>query len=146
MHSRIMAGKRPKNNPGDVHPKSNAHPGWIDFGNGKRYYMLSTWERNVARYFEFLKNQKNIKEWEYEPQRFFFEKISFGHRTYLPDFRITNNDSYQYYIEVKGWMDAASKTKLRRMKKYFPNIEIQIIDKDRYYAISKISPIIKSWE
>ena len=120
--------------------------GEISFGKGRKFYMRSSWERNIARYFELLRVQGEIQDWEYEPQRFFFEGVSFGNRTYLPDFRITENDGYQYYVEVKGWMDKASATKIKRMKKYFPEIELQIIDKERYAEISRVAPIIKGWE
>ena len=145
--SDILVGKRPKNLNYFMNSFLNkSHHGWIDFGEGKKFYMRSIWERNVARYFELLKKNKEIKEWEYEPQRFFFEGISFGNRTYLPDFRITENKGYQYYVEVKGHMDKDSRIKLKRMRKYYPNIEVQLLDKERYGVISKAAPIIKNWE
>lgn len=142
-----LVGKRPKNmQTWMCRGRTSSHHGWIDFGKGRKFYMRSVWERNISRYFEFLKIKNDIKDWEYEPQRFFFEGVSFGNRTYLPDFRITNNDGYQYYVEVKGWVDNSSRIKLNRMGKYFPNIEVQIIAQERYMEISKIAPVIKDWE
>lgn len=119
---------------------------YVTFGPGRKFFMRSTWERNIARYFEYLQKNGEIKEWEYEPQRFFFEGVNFGNRTYLPDFRITDNSGYKYYVEVKGFMNSDSKTKLKRMKKYFPEIELQIIDQSRYAEISRIAPILPEWE
>jgi len=72
----------------------------------------SRWEANIARYFNYMKIQ-----WEYEPCDFEFKKIKRGSRYYKPDFYLpeTNN-----YLEVKGFMSASDKTKLRRFKKYYP--------------------------
>lgn len=137
-------GRRPKNFNGYC---VQTKQGWISFPNEKKYYMLSTWERNIARYFEFLKSHKEIIDWFYEPKRFVFEKINFGTRTYLPDFLIKNKDGKDYYVEVKGYMDKESATKLKRMKKYFPEIEIRLIQKQDYMEIKKsVAPLLKDWE
>lgn len=48
------------------------------------------------------------------------------------------------YHEVKGWMDPKSKTKLKRMKLYYPEIKIKLIEKKQYNEIkTKLSGIIK---
>jgi hypothetical protein len=86
--------------------------GWVTVG-GKKHYFRSWWEVDYACYLNILRKYKRIKEWEYEPQTFWFEKIKRGTRSYLPDFRITDQDGSQYFVEVKGYMDAKSKTKLR---------------------------------
>jgi hypothetical protein len=112
---------------------------------GREIFVRSSWEANIAAYFEFLKQNKQIKEWEYEPTTFWFDKIKRGVRSYKPDFLITNNDESQYYEEVKGWMDDKSKTKLNRMRIYYPNIDIRVLGKDRYAAISKNKGFIKGW-
>jgi len=109
---------------------------------GKKYFYRSEWEVNIAAYFEFLKTNKKIKEWEYEVDTFWFEKIKRGVRSYKPDFKITNNDDSQYYVEVKGWMDDKSKTKLKRMKIYHPEIKLELLEKDRYKDISRMKKII----
>ena len=54
-----------------------------------------------------------------------------------------------WFEEVKGFMNAQSKTKLNRMKKYFPEVFelIHIIDPTRYRPIAKkLGPIIEGWE
>lgn len=113
--------------------------------NGRIIFFRSSWECDIAFYFEFLKANDKIKEWEYEPTVFWFEKIKRGVRSYKPDFRITKKDGSQYYVEVKGWMDDKSKTKLNRMRIYYPEIEIELINSKRYKDISKISGFINVW-
>lgn len=112
---------------------------------GKTIFARSSWEANIAAYFEFLKQKKEILDWEHEPNTFWFLKIKRGVRSYKPDFLITNNDGSQYYEEVKGWMDAKSKTKLKRMALYYPEVKISVLDKDRYKAISANKSIIPNW-
>ena len=112
---------------------------------GKDYYYRSSWEINVACYFEFLKINGEIKDWFYEVDTFWFENIKRGVRSYKPDFKIIQNDDTFYYEEVKGWMDDKSKTKLNRMRIYYPNIDIRILGKDRYKSISSKKSFIKGW-
>jgi len=78
---------------------------------------------------QLLKDQKHISEWEYEPHTFWFEEIKRGVRSYMPDFKVTRLDATYYWIEVKGYMDAKSHTKIRRLKKYYPNEQLMLIDK-----------------
>ena len=108
--------------------------GWVTVG-GKRYYFRSWWEVDYACYLEILKRYKRIKEWEYEPQTFWFENIKRGTRSYLPDFRITDQDGSQYFVEVKGYMDAKSLTKLKRMKKYHPEVRLLMVNKEQIEEI-----------
>jgi len=112
----------------------NVQSGWYDI-NGKRIYFRSKWESNYALYLDFLKKQKKIKAWEFEPDVFIFEKIRSGTRAYKPDFKVYKNDGTFYYDEVKGHMDAKSATKLKRMKKYYPDITVNLIDKNCYKSI-----------
>jgi len=120
--------------------------GWRQIG-GKRKYYRSGWEANYARYLQWLKENKQIKEWEHEPKTFWFEKIKRGCRSYLPDFKVIENNGEIVLHEVKGWMDNRSKTKIKRMKKYYPNIKLIIIGKKTYKEIkNKISGMIKDWE
>ena len=112
---------------------------------GKTFHARSSWEANIAAWFQFLKCMGQIKDWEFEPETFWFEKIKRGVRSYLPDFRITRNDDSIYYVEVKGWMDDKSRTKLKRMKKYYPHIELDLIDAHRYAGIAKQSSLYPEW-
>jgi len=120
--------------------------GWRDIG-GKHNYYRSRWEANYARYLELLQSVGKISGWEHEPQTFWFDGLRRGCTSYLPDFRIYNKNDTVEYHEVKGWMDPKSKTKLKRMAKYHPNITLILIDRKRYLAIEKtVRGIIPGWE
>lgn len=112
---------------------------------GVTFFARSPWEANIACYFESLRVGKEILRWEHEPDTFWFNSIKRGVRSYLPDFKITRNNGSVYYVEVKGYMDSKSLTKLKRMKKYHPGVEVQLIDKDRYKEIKKSAKFIKGW-
>lgn len=71
-------------------------------------------EASVARYFARVG-----LEWEYEPREFEFP-VKRGTRFYKPDFRVTENGGYRW-IEVKGWFDKRSMTRLARFGRYFPD-------------------------
>lgn len=110
-------------------------------------YFRSGWEANWARYLNWLQSRGEIVSWEYETETFEFAPIKRGARFYTPDFKVTNADGKSQFHEVKGWMDPRSATKLRRMKKYFPEIEVLVIDKPVYAAVAKkVAPLIKEWE
>ena len=79
--------------------------------------ILSAAKNLAVRPSGKTKDQGEILKWEYEPETFWFEKIKRGVRTYTPDFKVTEKDGSIIFHEVKGYMDARSKTKLKRMKK-----------------------------
>ena len=116
-----------------------------DLGN---IFFRSSWEANFARYLNYLISKKIIYKWEFEPDTFWFENIKRGVRSYLPDFKIWDfEDSDPYYVEVKGWMDSKSKTKIKRMAKYYPEIRLDIVAKKEYTEIKKkLSRLIAGWE
>jgi hypothetical protein len=106
-----------------------AKQGWHEI-NAKKYFFRSNWEKQYAYYLEWLRNNNVIKAWEHEPEVFWFNEIKRGVRSYCPDFKITNPDGSHYWVEVKGYMDAKSKTKIRRFRKYYPQEKLVIIDKE----------------
>jgi len=120
----------------------NIQRGWFRV-NGRRMFFKSKWKANYALYLAFLKKQRQIKNWQYEPDVFIFHKIQFGTRSYRPDFKVTNSFGDIEYHEVKGWMDAQSKTKLRRMAKYYPKIKIVLIDSTKMKELSKWKSLLK---
>jgi len=105
--------------------------------NGLEIYLRSLWEANYALYLDWLISQNQIQKWEYEVDVFWFEKIKRGVRSYKPDFKVYNMDGSIEYHEVKGWMDAKSKTKLKRMRIYYPEVKMVLIDEKAYKAIKK---------
>lgn len=120
--------------------------GWRSIGKVEKFYR-SSWEANYARYLEFLKKQGEIKDWDHEPKTFWFDQIRRGAVSYLPDFKVTRNDGSHYWVEVKGWMDDRSKTKIKRFKKYYPEEELVLIERDWFKKNSKKLRIVcRPWE
>lgn len=133
---------------GNLIPPRNASwkSGWREIGGIKKYYR-SRWEANYARYLAWLKTNNHISDWLHEPKTFWFDGIKRGSVSYLPDFWVKENSGSESYHEVKGWMDSRSKTKLRRMAKYHPNVKIVLIDKAIYMSIAKdVKGFIPDWE
>ena len=119
---------------------------WREIGGIKKYYR-SKWEANYARYLQFLLEHKEIQKWEHEPETFWFLEIKRGCRSYLPDFRVTEKNGKIEYHEVKGWYDERSITKIKRMKKYHPQIKLILIDAKWFKANnSKLKGLIQGWE
>jgi hypothetical protein len=118
---------------------------WIICG-GKRLFARSLWEANYARYLEWQKVQGLILDWEHEPKTFWFENIRRGVRSYLPDFKVTMKNGSHEWHEVKGWMDARSKTKIKRMAKYYPAEALRVLDGNWFRdANRKLSGIVPDW-
>ena len=120
--------------------------GWREIGGIPKYYR-SRWEANYARYLEWLKVIGEIADWEHEPKTFWFEGIKRGVMSFLIDFRITENNGDIIYHEVKGWMDDRSKTKIKRMAKYHPDVKLIVIDAKCYKCLAKkMGSSIIGWE
>lgn len=119
---------------------------WQEIG-GKRCYFRSQWEVNYARYLQWLKDKNQIKEWEFEVETFWFEGVKRGTMSYLPDFKVTENDGQCVFHEIKGWMDDRSKTKIKRMAKYHPDVKLIVIDAKAYKALArKALGLVPGWE
>ena len=113
---------------GGFNTYSRCKRGWYEC-NGKRIFMRSGWELKYARILDARIDAGEILKWEYEAETFEFEKIKRGTRSYTPDFKIWLPDGSVVFHEVKGWMDAKSKTRIKRMAKYFPDVTLVIISK-----------------
>lgn len=110
-------------------------------------YFRSSWEANWARYLNWLISLGEIKSWEYEVDTFEFMEIKRGARFYTPDFKVFARDGSFVYHEVKGWMDPTSKTKLKRMTKYYPEVKVILIDRPYYRDVAKkLFGVIPGWE
>lgn len=111
-----------------------------DFGD-RVITFRSNWELNYAFYLEWLKKQGEIKKWEYEPERYDFIGYNSENKpfvvgpSYLPDFRVTNNDDTQYLVEIKG--RSQGKLKLKRMKKYYPEIKVELVEAKEYNDLKR---------
>lgn len=103
-YSKVKGGVRP-----DIHPT---------------LYFRSPTEANIAR----LLNHLNI-QWKFEERSFSFHGYKTKPFVYIMDFEVTKIDNRKTlpdgfspgFIEVKGWMNPASRQKLRRLKKQFPD-------------------------
>lgn len=138
--SNAHAGIMPKNmyygNSNNYGKFANVQRGEYDI-NGTTIFFRSKWEANYALYLDFLIDHKEIVKWEFEPDTFLFDQVKIGTRSYTPDFKVFLNDGTYVYHEVKGYMDSKSKTKLKRMKKYYPNEKVVLIDSSEYLLLKK---------
>lgn len=131
---------------GTLNPMVNQKNPYSRTKGGKRkdlnnIYFRSAWEANIARYYNFV----GI-EWQFEPKTFIFHNITRGSVSYTPDFYLPKEDKW---IEVKGWMDGKSKTKLKRFKQQYPEEykKLELIQRKEYNEIKrKVAPFIKGWE
>lgn len=129
-----------------INPNVTWKQGWREVG-GKTIYFRSRWESNYGRYLQWLKEKREIQDWLHEPKVFWFEKIKRGSVTYLPDFQVFKPDGSYFWVEVKGWMDQRSKTKLKRFKKYFPKESLILVDSKWFKQNSgKMKLLIPGWE
>jgi hypothetical protein len=111
----------------------------IDF-DGQYYTFRSGWEQNYAYYLEWLKNSGEIKDWVYEPQRYYFIDYKVNPpkplgNGYLPDFKVINNDDTWYLVEIKGRMQGVNK--LKRMKRFYPEIKLELVTAKEYNELKK---------
>jgi hypothetical protein len=119
-----------------------------DFGD-KTYTFRSGWELNYSFYLQWLKTTGEIKDWEYEPlPRYEFIVTEFGRQRalslgYLPDFKVTNNDGSFYLVEIKGRMQG--KRKLQRMKRFYPEIKIELIQAKEYNELKRKVGKMLNW-
>lgn len=124
----------------------NSKAEWRTIGDKEKYFR-SNMEANYARTLQFLKECGRIIEWEHEPETFYFEGIKRGTNNYKPDFKVIESKEYHYWVEVKGYYDAKSITKIKRFKKYFPNEKLILIDKRWFLRNNKqMKALIKDWE
>ena len=127
-------------------PGASWKAAWREIGGVRKYYR-SKWEANYAYYLEWLRLAGQIESWSHEPTTFWFEGVKRGCVSYLPDFLVTEKDGSEAYHEVKGWMDARSKTKIRRMAKYHPSVKLVVVDSKAYAKLkAQVSRIVPGWE
>lgn len=125
--------------------RGNWKSGWVEVG-GKKFFARSKWEANYGRYLQFLKEAGQVTDWEHEPETFWFDGIKRGCVSYLPDFKVIFWSNEVEYHEVKGWMDQRSKTTIRRMAKYHPEVKLIVIDSTRYKEIAKTArSVVRGW-
>jgi len=102
---------------------------WAEVG-GNKIFFRSSWEYYYAIFLEKLKRERKIIDWKHEPKTFWFEGVKRGVRSYLPDFCVTHLNGSEEWAEVKGYYDSKSQTKMKRMAKYHPNVNIRLVGAD----------------
>jgi hypothetical protein len=119
---------------------------WREVGD-KKIFARSKWEYRYAMYLQILKENNDIKDWAHEPTTFWFEGIKRGVVSYKPDFLVTHNNGGEEYVEVKGFMDAKSKTKINRMRIYHPQVKLRVIGADWFKQNNKaLKVLIREWD
>lgn len=110
-------------------------------------YFRSAWEANYARYLNYLKGRGEIAGWQFEPKTFTFDAIKRGTRAYTPDFLVHLTGGGHEWHEVKGWMDAKSKTRIARFARYYPSEKLVVVDAAWFRSANKtLSAIVPGWE
>ncbi len=95
--------------------------------DGKTYRFRSKFESHWALYLQLLKENGHIKDWAYEQTTFTFKDELKGAKGYLIDFDILENDGTFRYEECKGFLEPNTITKLQRVRKYRPEVVIDLI-------------------
>ncbi len=130
--------------------KNPAVASWCNIGD-KEYFFRSRWEANYGRYLQFQKERGWIKDWKHEPKTFWFQGIKRGVVSYKPDFQVIYNEpkedqSTHHWVEVKGYFDAKSVTKIKRFGSYYPHEKLMVIDKTWFQNNnSKMKLLIPTW-
>lgn len=98
------------------------------------HFVRSSWEANVCRVLIALG-----VPYEYEPRTF---RLSDG-QTYRPDFLVAN----ELWVEVKGWMDAKSRSKVETFRADHPDAPFVVVGRDDYKALElAFASAIPGWE
>lgn len=122
------------------------HQDWRQIGD-KKIFARSIWEANYARYLQFLKEKKIIRDWEHEPKTFWFEGIKRGANSYKPDFMASHFNGTRKWYEVKGYLAPKDMTKIKRFRKYFPEEELVLVGRAWFRQNNaKLRLFIKDWE
>jgi len=115
---------------------------------GNEIYFPNQMEANYYRYLHWMREHGMIADFEYQPDYLDFTQYGFTHGTtrYRPDFKVTEKDGSTYYVETKGWLDAKSKTKLKRAREY-SKVRVNLVLYREYKQLEKqISGLVPEWE
>ena len=116
---------------------------WAIVGDKQPIYFRSSWEYYYSLFLEKLRQEKKIIDWKHEPKCFWFEGIKRGVRSYLPDFCITHLNGSEEWCEVKGYFDSKSQTKMKRMAKYYPEVNIRLVGSDWFKVNLKSCKVLE---
>ena len=143
----------------NTNPYSHCRRGSRADIKGGTISFRSAWEANYARYLNWLTTKpkpalfgvgavswSGILSWSYETKEFQFPVRRGPASFYIPDFEVYTVAGVEYH-EVKGYMNATSKAKLRRMRKYFPDVKVVLVDAKVYRGLQEtVGALIPNWE
>lgn len=111
--------------------------------------VRSSWEANAVRWVRELHARGLIQGWAYEPVEFWFRAIARGTRQYIPDLLTWDRDGHHWW-EIKGWLDAVSKTKLKRFQLYYPDeaARLTLLDHNWFHRMERsgAAGLLPGWE
>lgn len=143
---------------------ANVRKGYAEDLHDGNYYA-SGWERDFARFLNFLQAHGVVAGWEYEPYEFTFQGMGYkrGPFTYRPDFilrfspsipdktkkqlsRIFSHiaDDALIYVEVKGQETGKDRNKWRRFRKHY-GAPLEIVKRDKMLLIQSTFAV-PGWE
>jgi hypothetical protein len=126
--------------------KARAIQRWKLVGDNLCFFR-SNWEYKYACYLQWLKSNRQIQEWQHEPRTFWFKGIKRGCVSYKPDFYVLELDGTHTWVEVKGYMDNKSKTKIKRFAKYFPEERLTVVQGKWFTGIApKLKGFVVGWD
>lgn len=141
---------------------SNVKRGYAEDLSDGNYYA-SGWERDFARFLNYLQGCGVIEGWEYEPMEFSFQGLGYkrGPFVYKPDFAAKFNNipvctlgglfeeatpNSVVFLEVKGQETGRDRSKWRRFRKH-SGYPLQVIARDKMIVIQDLfSEYIPFWE
>ena len=98
--------------------------------------------KDESLYYQALKDMKNnglIKDFELQPKYLLqeaFVKNDKKYRAinYIADFKVINNDSSFYVVDIKGMLTTEFKIKLKLFNYKYPDIELRLISRSLKYG------------
>jgi hypothetical protein len=112
------------NAPGYGRTKASCKRIYFDIPNQGRVCLRSSWEAIMAQYLV----DKHV-DFRYEYKRFILDA-----KTYLQDFYLVKENKF---IEVKGFMSDDAKQKLSEMKRFYPDVKVELVMKDEIKKIKQ---------
>jgi len=122
---------------------------------GQLYKFKSRAEMRYSLYLEFLRKNGDILEWSYEPETFAWANKAGNRVLYKPDFKVLEKigrspcgmiEARRSWHEVKGFMDARSKAKLKGFAKHFPDEKLVLVDSGWFKRnTKKLKGLVPGW-
>ncbi len=80
-------------------------------------------EKNLWKDMKRKLGRRKFPKAEYETEKLKYVLV----KNYIPDFVLTKRDGKKIYIEVKGYLRPADRTKMKAVKQLDPDLDIRIV-------------------